>query len=109
VGISEGGAVHVAMGGRRTVFFFDCELHLRLQSPQVTAEDCPKTLLRDMEPDGNAARGSYGLPPSSPIASHSLATVGGECEFPQCVRLLALNNTRMVQTLTARPLACCGQ
>ena len=35
-------------------------------------------------------RGSYGLPPSSPIASHSLATVGGECEFPQCVRLLAL-------------------
>ena len=35
-------------------------------------------------------RGSYGLPPSSPIASHSLATVGGECEFPQCVRRLAL-------------------
>ena len=91
MGISEGGAVHVAMGGRRTVFFFDCELHLRLQSPQVTAEDCPKTLLRDMEPDGNAARGSYGLPPSSPIASHSLlATVGGECEFPQGVCVFSL-------------------
>ena len=24
-----------------------CELHSRLQSPQVTTEDCPKTLLRD--------------------------------------------------------------
>ena len=27
-----------------------CELHSRLQSPQVTTEDCPKTLLRDTRP-----------------------------------------------------------
>ena len=49
-------------------------------------------LLQVVNAPGGARRerGSYGLPPSSPIASHSLATVGGECEFPQCVRLLAL-------------------
>ena len=29
-----------------------CELHLRLQSPQVTTEDCPKTLLRDQSVTG---------------------------------------------------------
>ena len=32
-----------------------CELHSRLQSPQVTTEDCPKTLLRDSSILGDPA------------------------------------------------------
>ena len=43
-----------------------CELHWRLQSPQVTTEDCPKTLLRDTGPTAQETQSTRGKNQSRP-------------------------------------------